>query len=261
MRAILRIIPAHAGFTWVLFPIRSYRGDHPRTRGVYSLSTYAATRPSGSSPHTRGLLAEQEVDTFNYRIIPAHAGFTIESHVYDPNREDHPRTRGVYVNRLFAVSARFGIIPAHAGFTTGRLRTRFLSLDHPRTRGVYQYWPVRAMAAVGSSPHTRGLLPAPGTTHHQGQDHPRTRGVYNFAWEMIASAGGSSPHTRGLQAETVVATPTTGIIPAHAGFTASPWWPRPPTRDHPRTRGVYVHSAEPDGDFEGSSPHTRGLRP
>ena len=25
-------------------------------------------------------------------------------------------------------------------------------------------------------------------------------------------------------------------------------------------RGVYVHSAEPDGDFEGSSPHARGLR-
>ena len=91
-----RIIPAHAGFTRTSSLRLRRRRDHPRTRGVYATADGARTGSTGSSPHTRGLLAIPVIHGLRAWIIPAHAGFT-------PGRGwcrvpwwDHPRTRGVY---------------------------------------------------------------------------------------------------------------------------------------------------------------------
>ena len=72
-------------------------------------------------------------------------------------------------------------------------------------------------------------------------DHPRSRGVY--------STSGSRT------------TPWARIIPARAGFTASPGRAAGRPRDHPRSRGVYPRSGSPTTATTGSSPLARGLRP
>ena len=72
-------------------------------------------------------------------------------------------------------------------------------------------------------------------------------------------AGGSSPHTRGLRRPCRRPLPCRGIIPAHAGFTASSVPPGGSWPDHPRTRGVYANRSGSVQVAGGSSPHTRGL--
>ena len=235
--------------------------------------------PSGSSPHTRGLLPRVRRGGHGCRIIPAHAGFTGHAHHPPIMYEDHPRTRGVYhlwprggfVSGGSSPHTRglhpLGdprrlmqrIIPAHAGFTGHAHHPPIMYEDHPRTRGVYHLWPRGGFVSGGSSPHTRGLLDAVPDGVLQGgiipahagftdggrgvgcprPDHPRTRGVYSRSIRSWASRRGSSPHTRGLRR------PGPGR--------------RPRSRDHPRTRGVYTSSSSTWAAALGSSPHTRGL--
>ena len=91
-----RIIPAHAGFTPRRTRRPGPRPDHPRTRGVYCSIRSPDIRHAGSSPHTRGLLPDEHVARGHVRIIPAHAGFTVQSVRPTYDMLDHPRTRGVY---------------------------------------------------------------------------------------------------------------------------------------------------------------------
>ena len=160
-----------------------------------------------------------------------------------------------------------------------RDRRHATTADHPRTRGVYYVSAVTRCAGPGSSPHTRGLrmpigvaiaiiriIPAhAGFTRtsasqtNRAWDHPRTRGVYSLLLASLLLSIGSSPHTRGLQNPLAEFKRGLRIIPAHAGFTRR----NPPNRvsatDHPRTRGVYSDIEHLWPDYEGSSPHTRGL--
>ena len=92
-------------------------------------------------------------------------------------------------------------------------------------------------------------------------DHPRTRGVYSPNCGSWGRPCGSSPHTRGLLEKEKQHYLNVRIIPAHAGFTASPRSPSGRRADHPRTRGVYPSSARALQRERGSSPHTRGLHP
>ena len=71
-----RIIPARAGFTPWRGPVPGPAWDHPRSRGVYPISTRPRGRWTGSSPLARGLLDEIGVRNGNGGIIPARAGFT-----------------------------------------------------------------------------------------------------------------------------------------------------------------------------------------
>ena len=273
--------------------------DHPRTRGVYAWRTAATPQRAGSSPHTRGLPAEDLRRSGHPGIIPAHAGFTPSPRRGGPRGGDHPRTRGVYLGEGVAVIdgdgssphtrgllpdvvgavAVGGIIPAHAGFTSWPCGAPRTSWDHPRTRGVYCAMPLSRLVAWGSSPHTRGLralrhrrrprpgiIPAhagftcrPRTRSRCGRDHPRTRGVYAAACASVCPAGGSSPHTRGLRGAGLPSACDCGIIPAHAGFTREPSLPQTARSDHPRTRGVYARIRGTTQLVVGSSPHTRGL--
>ena len=136
--AVNRIIPARAGFTHSSPLHRRHRGDHPRSRGVYSRPDALTVGQLGSSPLARGLLHGPPGCRWKHW--------------------DHPRSRGVYFEKVFNWVSNSGssplarglhahvkrelhktrIIPARAGFTHwGRPRTGH-SWDHPRSRGVYE---------------------------------------------------------------------------------------------------------------------------
>ena len=152
--------------------------DHPRSRGVYPSDwqtwtmqdgssplarglphvLHAVRYPTkGSSPLARGLLVGGGMDRSAAGIIPARAGFTTRTPRLSPTIPDHPRSRGVYANRILnknkvpgssplarglpsspvGVEGFKGIIPARAGFTARTSRDAAPSGDHPRSRGVY----------------------------------------------------------------------------------------------------------------------------
>ena len=72
-------------------------------------------------------------------------------------------------------------------------------------------------------------------------------------------AKGSSPLARGLLTTAENAALGAGIIPARAGFTAMNVFNRPPKKDHPRSRGVYLDEFHGVLVLLGSSPLARGL--
>ena len=152
-------------------------------------------------------------------------------------------------------------------------------MDHPRSRGVYPHPRRTRCVCAGSSPLARGLLdtgpqqvgadriiPARAGFTSLGharylrtQDHPRSRGVYCGGPDCPRKEAGSSPLARGLPSYVVPAISGGGIIPARAGFTTSDLSTSRTTKDHPRSRGVYVGELVPVLGGEGSSPLARGL--
>ena len=133
---------------------------------------------------------------------------------------------------------------------------------------------------MGSSPLARGLRERTGhesrqtgiiparagfTTSSPGSstnspDHPRSRGVYEGGALGIGCGLGSSPLARGLRPGPVRGDESRGIIPARAGFTRRWRRSRRRSRDHPRSRGVYLELDRTGRRFRGSSPLARGLR-
>ena len=213
--------------------------DHPRSRGVYSLAAGGGATAGGSSPLARGLHGEGVTVVGDGRIIPARAGFT------DPGARrvvptwDHPRSRGVY--------------------QAGRPRRRRRRGSSPLARGL--------RAGGGGRSGTRRIIPAragfTGGCLQQPRpqaDHPRSRGVYPPASSSQPASPGSSPLARGLLAVRVTDGAPFGIIPARAGFTLSSGSPLLPSRDHPRSRGVYTAHFLDGITAAGSSPLARGLR-
>ena len=114
-----RIIPARAGFTSASPSPISPIGDHPRSRGVYTVIGLLGVATDG--------------------IIPARAGFTTLAVRALYSARDHPRSRGVYatpssgsllrrgssplarglLEKVRAAVSDVRIIPARAGFTAG----------------------------------------------------------------------------------------------------------------------------------------------
>ena len=134
--------------------------------------------------------------------------------------------------------------------------------------------------SLGSSPLTRGkpeprtplagaggLIPA-----HAGKTprreaaalsrsaHPRSRGE-NLAWAVDgAREYGSSPLTRGKHLGLALQHPEDGLIPAHAGKTASSVTALRYSTAHPRSRGENSARGPQGVGGPGSSPLTRGKR-
>ena len=233
------IIPAHAGFTMFWRRCWCLRGDHPRTRGVYSAVHPTCPLTFGSSPHTRGLRAGELGLEGEDGIIPAHAGFTRRPRRSRWRGRDHPRTRGVYDSK--------------------RPGTSSISGSSPHTRGLRAagWW---TTSVTGIIPAHAGFTPGRASPGRRTTDHPRTRGVYGRSDDGREMALGSSPHTRGLPTSASPHPPLPRIIPAHAGFTTAPTPPTASSPDHPRTRGVYDAVPLDGVPLPGSSPHTRGLR-
>ena len=98
--------------------------------------------------------------------------------------------------------------------------------------------------------------PAQATT-----DHPRSRGVYHGNSVPPHVLAGSSPLARGLLSPDFGFRLHVRIIPARAGFTHHQPDPAAGSRDHPRSRGVYVPWDGTRDRCVGSSPLARGLRP
>ena len=155
--AIVRIIPARAGFTVHGARERAHAPDHPRSRGVYRGRGAIGSPSRGSSPLARGLRRPRAPIPAGARIIPARAGFTCQGSGWRVHHQDHPRSRGVYLGMSISLAeiigssplARglhkpegttmntIGIIPARAGFTAGPTAPVRVLWDHPRSRGVY----------------------------------------------------------------------------------------------------------------------------
>ena len=179
--------------------VRNSAGDRGSLliRGMESpLSPHLTYR--GQSPLARGLRGHRRAHRVHERIIPARAGFTLESEAGSLEHGDHPRSRGVYRAGGHDLRPPHRIIPARAGFTLTRTRRDPWSRDHPRSRGVYPCPPAPTATWAGSSPLARGLrepatgdpadariIPArAGFTNERPHDnewdadHPRSRGVY-----------------------------------------------------------------------------------
>ena len=173
-----RIIPAYAGCTDDGGHCVAGQWDHPRIRGVHSL-TYPVEPPvKGSSPHTRGALVKARDGAAEAGIIPAYAGCTAPTGTPAQPTSDHPRIRGVHLHagadstpatgssphtrgalhRRDVTEIRGGIIPAYAGCTGMLLPFVVGGWDHPRIRGVHMRTRMRSGIRTGSSPHTRGAL-------------------------------------------------------------------------------------------------------
>ena len=75
----------------------------------------------------------------------------------------------------------------------------------------------------------------------------------------LTRISGSSPLARGLPSPDVWPPPAPRIIPARAGFTARRESRAQWLRDHPRSRGVYLHEEVKEMQEAGSSPLARGL--
>ena len=172
------IIPARAGFTPLNVGLNEY--------------------PIGSSPLARGLPAEGVARRPDPGIIPARAGFTDMSMLRKVSRQDHPRSRGVYLGCAGSARAGDGSSPLARGLP---------DQQRPAITGG-GIIPARA----GFTRFLRDPLPLLG-------DHPRSRGVYPTPLASHHTSPGSSPLARGLRRVLLSCRALFRIIPARAGFT------------------------------------------
>ena len=171
------------------------------------------------------------------RLIPAHAGKTINNVVTCHNQSAHPRSRGENSNADPSATPMTGSSP----LTRGKPETRRAGAASirliPAHAGKTQTW--------GPDPASR---PA----------HPRSRGENERKTEIMKAYRGSSPLTRGKQTPGRPVRRNAGLIPAHAGKTGRGSLRCRRGRAHPRSRGENLLPAFPQLIPWGSSPLTRG---
>ncbi len=248
----------------------------------------------------RGKLGERLLGGDGFRIIPAHAGQTLQSDSHNVCCADHPRTCGANTLSVWLAFVAYGssphmrgklrvyrstfamprIIPAHTGQTRTATTRRGQPSDHPRTCGANTAAGKAKLYNAGSSPHMRGkrggarlrglagrIIPAhagqtPTASFFRGSlaDHPRTCGANVLRGDLHHKDFGSSPHMRGKHSTVSFHAMRVRIIPAHAGQTTCMFPPSLATSDHPRTCGANAGSICHWPIARGSSPHMRGKR-
>ena len=149
---------------------------HPRSRGENEAHCLVPSGVYGSSPLTRGKRLDHEPLIPTARLIPAHAGKTIQVRLCLLSAGAHPRSRGENVEcqvktglgkgsspltrgklRVGVIlSAIGGLIPAHAGKTSSARRPSRPTEAHPRSRGENWTQSSGNETGKGSSPLTRG---------------------------------------------------------------------------------------------------------
>ena len=132
------LIPAHAGKTTEALRVLKPGGAHPRSRGENVHSHRLIGGAIGSSPLTRGKPVCGVRSQKCRRLIPAHAGKTVQPATAEQIDAAHPRSRGeniTIMNRTIRPAGsspltrgkrshgrkgrrRLRLIPAHAGKTT-----------------------------------------------------------------------------------------------------------------------------------------------
>ena len=190
----------------------------------------AATRSSGSSPHTRGAHDLVEQRLADGGIIPAYAGSTTTARSSCTGRPDHPRIRGEHDQTFFAGGALEG--------------------SSPHTRGALVVG-VAEVTVVRIIPAYAGSTGVDGVGGHGVPDHPRIRGEHVGYTEHEPGSLGSSPHTRGARFQFDQALVDVGIIPAYAGSTLDPDRSGVGDWDHPRIRGEHTWKSL---QYQGSPP-------
>ena len=88
------IIPAHAGNTSLVVPLKFTSRDHPRACGEHMIISSMQMLRTGSSPRMRGTLWIHELVDVFAGIIPAHAGNTPKIPLTSVDHRDHPRACG-----------------------------------------------------------------------------------------------------------------------------------------------------------------------
>ena len=191
-----RLIPAHAGKTVSGRVGPCLTKAHPRSRGENRWRRASPRRSEGSSPLTRGKHGHRLQHQNRRRLIPAHAGKTVDAAVAELMDRAHPRSRGENPRdkSLIALLAgsspltrgkpgvemgdhsAYRLIPAHAGKTVSGRVGPCLTKAHPRSRGENTMRIPSDAENAGSSPLTRGKLHAP---------HQRRRSL----WLIPAHAG------------------------------------------------------------------------
>ena len=126
------LIPAHAGKTVAFGATLDPDRAHPRSRGENHRIPAWPGRPEGSSPLTRGKRKGLSCRRDRERLIPAHAGKTVQGPGKPHKWRAHPRSRGENLARRLVFLRCWGSSP--------------LTRGKPRRRGC--------------SPHSRGLIPA-----------------------------------------------------------------------------------------------------
>ena len=214
----------------------------------------------------------------NDGIIPAHAGNTSGHSTSAGRSGDHPRACGehffVSASRANAVGSsprmrgtrwhnmrpmpQPGIIPAHAGNTIGSVGFPIVAWDHPRACGEHRNRVAMALARPGSSPRMRGTRPHSAPSRSISRDHPRACGEHWSLVVLLVLVDGSSPRMRGTPTQVCPTQVCIGIIPAHAGNTATLANGHSDHRDHPRACGEHVFHSNRFPRHQGSSPRMRG---
>ena len=192
----IRIIPAHAGQTWVRSAPCSARSDHPRACGANVGRVHVHELQCGSSPRMRGKPAEVAGAWTATRIIPAHAGQTPQSMLRPATQPDHPRACGANGQQFLTNLGTFGssprmrgkprlerddsrtrrIIPAHAGQTWVWIRFFQTTTDHPRACGANEQDTDSDPDRIGSSPRMRGKRGGGQDTHVEARIIPAHAG-------------------------------------------------------------------------------------
>ena len=155
----IRIIPARAGFTSDHTKVTTIEWDHPRSRGVYQVTTTDVVEHAG--------------------IIPARAGFTSNICAARTPGWDHPRSRGVYRGHGGEARADRGSSPLARGLLRSPPLQVAASGSSPLARGLL-VTPALSRRALGSSPLARGLPSSAPCPKRLCLDHPRSRGVYPY---------------------------------------------------------------------------------
>ena len=110
----------------------------------------------------------------------------------------------------------------------------------------------------GIIPAHAGLTPNARICDGHTRDHPRACGAHRSLAPMHLFPRGSSPRMRGSRNNHKGLAHLSGIIPAHAGLTASHSAPERTARDHPRACGAHLKRMEATERRMGSSPRMRG---
>ena len=274
----VRIIPARAGQTPARPPSPSLCPDHPRACGANNALPDNPMSMYGSSPRVRGKPDQRRDPVRRERIIPARAGQTRWCREYRIPKPDHPRACGANLSTSSNSNSSAWIIPARAGQTCPHRWLSGRGPDHPRACGANKPMEMAEGCACGSSPRVRGkpddvressrhlrIIPArAGQTsdrasrHGSTPDHPRACGANAYAEAHSKNHTGSSPRVRGKLELGRIVLQSRRIIPARAGQTKRPIWPKPRRTDHPRACGANQEVLVLRASFLGSSPRVRG---
>ena len=152
-----RFIPTYVGHSGGGVATVSYSSVHPHIRGAYLTTSTLALSPSGSSPHTWGILLQFTPTQSSPRFIPTYVGHTKNCFTMQQTPPVHPHIRGAYLSLCFQAAHIVRFIPTYVGHTSWRCSTGYPRAVHPHIRGAYSPHHGGQVTHHGSSPHTWGI--------------------------------------------------------------------------------------------------------